>query len=205
VSVSSLAAQPRRAENLPKVDLNTGAESALASLPGVGNVLAASIVASRPYGSVDELAKAGVSPRRIEQLRPFVTIAAIKAVPIQGAVSPATRGPGITPIPVESAGVQPIPVPSGTMKTVPVRSGAVTPAAASGTSGEGAAASPANAPSLVWVDASRKVFYRRGSPSYGKVEPGRWMTEAAAVEAGYREAMPVPVGKTRAQVPTKKP
>jgi len=56
-----------------KVDLNSASEKELEALPGVGRATAAKIVANRPYGSVDELSKAGLSAKTIDKLRSHVT------------------------------------------------------------------------------------------------------------------------------------
>ena len=62
------------------LDLNKASEQELAdNLPGVGEVTAKKIVAGRPYTTVDDLAKAGVSARVIEEIRPLVTVAATPA------------------------------------------------------------------------------------------------------------------------------
>lgn len=59
------------------LDLNAADETALASLPGVGDTLAARIVEYRrvngPFASVDELADvAGMSQRRVDALAPYL-------------------------------------------------------------------------------------------------------------------------------------
>ncbi len=59
------------------LDLNKATADELeADLPGVGPATAKKIVAGRPYSSVDDLAKAGVSKRVIEGIRPHVTLGA---------------------------------------------------------------------------------------------------------------------------------
>ena len=59
------------------LDLNTAtAEEMEADLPGVGPATAKKIVSGRPYSSVDDLTKAGVSKRVIESIRPHVTLGA---------------------------------------------------------------------------------------------------------------------------------
>ena len=41
---------------------------------------------------------------------------------------------------------------------------------------------------MVWVNLSSKVFHREGDRYYGNTKNGKFMTEADAVKAGYREA-----------------
>lgn len=68
---SSYAAQPQPQKAL--VDLNTASQKDIESIKGVGPATAKKIIASRPYASVDELSKAGLSPKAIEKIKPFVT------------------------------------------------------------------------------------------------------------------------------------
>jgi hypothetical protein len=56
-----------------KVDLNTATEKELDQLPGVGKATARKIVAGRPYSSVSDLSRAGLSKHQIEQITPLVT------------------------------------------------------------------------------------------------------------------------------------
>jgi hypothetical protein len=41
---------------------------------------------------------------------------------------------------------------------------------------------------MVWVNLESKVFHREGDRYYGNTKQGKFMTEADAVKAGYREA-----------------
>ena len=41
---------------------------------------------------------------------------------------------------------------------------------------------------MVWVNTESKVFHREGDRWYGKTKHGKFMTEADALQAGYREA-----------------
>jgi len=55
------------------VNINTASARELESLPNIGSSRAEQIIAHRPYTSVDELSQVkGVTPRVIDQLRPFV-------------------------------------------------------------------------------------------------------------------------------------
>jgi DNA uptake protein ComE-like DNA-binding protein len=59
------------------VDVNAASIEELASLPGIGPVIAARIVADRPYGTVDELTRVdGIGPKRLEALRPRARVSA---------------------------------------------------------------------------------------------------------------------------------
>src|SRR4029077_19807686 len=66
-----LPAKPAKTANTnAKVDLNTGSEKDLESLAGVGRAPAKKIMAGRPYSSVDDLSKAGVSASTIKKIAP---------------------------------------------------------------------------------------------------------------------------------------
>jgi hypothetical protein len=57
-----------------KVNLNTATEKELVKLPGVGPATAKKIVAGRPYSSIADLSRAGVSKRQIDEITPLVTV-----------------------------------------------------------------------------------------------------------------------------------
>ena len=61
-------------------------------------------------------------------------------------------------------------------------------AAAAKTASTSTAAQQPPAPGMVWVNLETKVFHREGDRYYGKTKNGKFMTEADAVKAGYREA-----------------
>ena len=97
------------------VDLNTATEKELEALKGVGPATAKKIIGGRPYKSVDELSKAGLSAKQIEALKPLVTVgaaapagpaptaakpAAAKAAPAPQAAAPA---PAVTKAPAPKA------------------------------------------------------------------------------------------------------
>ena len=48
--------------------------------------------------------------------------------------------------------------------------------------------SPANNQVTVWVNTETGVYHKPGSRWYGKTKKGKYMTEADAKKAGYREA-----------------
>lgn len=63
------------------VDINSATVKELESLPGVGPAIAKKIVANRPYKTVDELTKAGLSKTAIDKLRPMVSVGTTAAAP----------------------------------------------------------------------------------------------------------------------------
>ena len=144
-----------------KVDLNTASQKELEALPGVGAVTAKEIVAGRPYSSVRDLSRAGVSEKTIEKIAPLVTASGRSAearAPREAAPAPARK-------PAEAA-------PARSAPSEPRYSGTIQPPPASG---------------RVWVNTDTGVYHREGSQWYGKTKAGKYMTEAEARKAGYRE------------------
>jgi len=111
----SVVAQAQKAASPPppatvaaKVDLNSATEAELDKLPGVGPATAKKIIAGRPYSSVSELSRAGVSKNQIDKITPLVTVSspssgsANRSVPAPqapGAGSPKTAAPSGKPGP----------------------------------------------------------------------------------------------------------
>ena len=60
------------------VDLNTASAQELDTLKGIGPATAKKIIDNRPYTSVNDLTKAGLSAKEIETLKPLVTVTAAK-------------------------------------------------------------------------------------------------------------------------------
>ena len=69
------------------VDLNTASEKELEGIKGVGPATAKKIIAGRPYKSVDELSKAGLTAKQVEAIKPLVTV---------GSAAPAPAAPAAT-------------------------------------------------------------------------------------------------------------
>src|SRR5262249_21222586 len=72
-------AQSKASSTVPvtaKIDINSASERELNTLPGIGRATAKKIIAGRPYTSVEDLARAGVSRHQIEQITPLVTAGA---------------------------------------------------------------------------------------------------------------------------------
>jgi DNA uptake protein ComE-like DNA-binding protein len=64
------------------VDLNKGTSDQLEGLPGIGPALAKKIVAGRPYKSVADLSKAGISATEIHKIESLVTVGAMVDSPV---------------------------------------------------------------------------------------------------------------------------
>lgn len=82
------ATKPAPAGKAEKVDLNTATQQELEALPGIGPASAKKIIAGRPYASVNDLSKAGVSAKTVDKIAPLVT-----AGPPTSAPSSASRPP----------------------------------------------------------------------------------------------------------------
>jgi len=147
-----------------KVDLNTANEKELDSLPGVGPATAKKIIAGRPYSSVDDLSKAGVSAGIIAKISPLVTVSGAPAT----AASNKTAAP--KPVPNPPAQSQPAPAPPAKATS--------SSSTSQGTPG----------PGTVWVNLDSGVYHYPNSRYYGKTKSGKYMSEADAEQAGYHAA-----------------
>jgi DNA uptake protein ComE-like DNA-binding protein len=57
---------------LGKIDINTATEKELTTVPGIGHVMAARIIAARPFSSADDLKKvSGIGDKKYVQIRPY--------------------------------------------------------------------------------------------------------------------------------------
>jgi competence protein ComEA len=166
-SAPAPAAQPSAPASGQKVDLNTASEKDLDSLPGVGPATAKKIVAGRPYSSVGDLSKAGLSASVIAKIAPLATAsgapAAANSMPSTPISRPSMPAPS-TPAPSQ-------PAPASAAKPAPS-------AASQGTAG----------PGMVWVNTDSGVFHYSNSRYYGKTKVGKYLSEADALKAGYHAA-----------------
>ena len=104
------------------VDLNTASQAELEAVKGVGPATAKKIIDGRPYNSVDELSKAGLSSKKIEALKPFVTVGSTAP-----AVAPSKAGAAATVAPKVSTQQLPTPAVPATAKTPAVPSPKLAP------------------------------------------------------------------------------
>ncbi len=177
----AFAYQAKATASDAKVDLNTASEKDLVSLPGVGAATAKKIIAGRPYTSVDDLSKAGVSASTVKKIAPFVTVAGAPAAAPSSAKVPSSKtnssaSKSSPAPPSQSAAAPPSqPVPA----TLAAKSTAnATTTASLGTPGAG----------KVWVTLDSGVYHYEGSRYYGKTKNGKYMSESDAVAAGYHAA-----------------
>jgi competence protein ComEA len=145
------------------VDLNSASQKELETLPAVGAAMARKIIAGRPYSSVSELSKAGVSAKTIETITPLVTAGGVRPAALQPPFTTTSAAPMEKP---EKVKQRPRPPRSWRRRrTFRLRH---------------------PAPGMVWVNTATKVFHREGDPWYGKTKQGKFMTESDALKAGYR-------------------
>jgi len=63
---------PKEKTPLGKIDINTATEKELTTVPGIGRVMAARIIAARPFRSADDLKKvSGIGDKKYVQIRPY--------------------------------------------------------------------------------------------------------------------------------------
>jgi competence protein ComEA len=91
-----------------QIDLNTASAKDLETIKGIGPATSKKIIEGRPYKSVEDLKKAGISDKMIESMKPLVTVGAASAQAKSAAeVKPATPAKPTTP-PTPTASPTPI-------------------------------------------------------------------------------------------------
>jgi competence protein ComEA len=147
-----------------KINLNTASAEELQELRGVNSTTAEKIIAGRPYKTVDDLEKVGVSKPTLDKIKGAVTVRS-------SAVGEKTRGTTKAPSRIQGT-------PAG-----PTAGGK-----AEGGSESTVTPQKPPQPGMVWVNTETGVFHKEQSHWYGNTKKGKFMTEAEAKQAGYREA-----------------
>jgi len=142
-----------------KIDINSATQAELEQLPGVGAATAKKIVAGRPYQSVSDLSKAGVSKKTIDKITPLVSVGP--------AVPAAAKAPEAPATPAEKPKTPPATKSHDSAKSTTTE----------------ARVPPEKG--MVWVNTSSKVYHKEGDRWYGKTKEGKFMTETDAIKAGY--------------------
>ena len=163
-----------------KVDLNTASEKDIEELPGVGPATAKRIIAARPYSSVNDLSKAGLSAKKIEKISPMAMVSGSSS-------SSSTAGGSSSSSPsssnMSSTPAQPAPSAPRSNDAAP-KSSKMQGSESNSSNGMTAQTPPQKG--MVWVNLDTKVYHKEGTRWYGKTKNGKFMSESDAVAAGYR-------------------
>lgn len=157
--------------NAAKVDLNTASEKDLDGLPGVGSATAKKIIAGRPYSSVNDLAKAGISASTVKKIAPLVMVSA--AAPAVSAKTASAKAP---------------PAASQASPAAPSQPVAASPAKTTAKTTTSTTVQGSPGPGMVWVNLDSGVYHYQGTQYYGKTKNGKYISEADATAAGYHAA-----------------
>ncbi len=153
------------------VDINSATKAELMEIPGIGESYADKIIAGRPYRGKSDL----------KTVIPEATYRKISSSIV------AKRGPNVakkTP----ALALEPENVPAATPR---LDAPAAAPPAAPTTASRAdpapeAVEAPGGGNGLVWVNQQSKIYHRQGQRWYGKTKKGEFLSEAQAVQQGYR-------------------
>ncbi len=161
------------------VDINNATQAELEALPGVGAATAKKIIAGRPYKSVDELSRAGVSKRTMGAIANQVTVGTSPQAAVAGGGNPPAKkrgwlsGFGKKKDNGEATGV------GGDSRNASSNH-------EESSSNAVRQAPPPSGHGMVWVNLDSKVYHYEGDRWYGKTKNGKYMSEQEAIQAGYR-------------------
>ena len=105
VALALVLAPALHAKVSAKVDLNTATEKELEALKGVGAATAKKIIENRPYASVDDLSKAGLSAKKNAEIKPFVSVG---AAPASAPAAAPASAPAASSAPAAAAAAGPV-------------------------------------------------------------------------------------------------
>ena len=72
VQPSVTRSHPKEKTPLGRIDINTATEKELTTIPGIGHVIAARIIAARPFRSADDLKRvSGIGDKKYAEMRPY--------------------------------------------------------------------------------------------------------------------------------------
>jgi len=145
----------------------------------VGPATARKIIAGRPYASVDDLKRAGVSQRTISEISGRA-YAANGGGESSGGRSSSSKGRGgmFSSFFHKNAGGTPA-------RSRPTAEETEQPAPPQGMS---RTAAPPPGTGMVWVNLDSKIYHYQGDRWYGNTKNGKYMSETDAERAGYRAA-----------------
>ena len=140
----------------------------------MGKATAEKIIKGRPYSSVDDLAKAGVSKSTIGKISGLVTVGA--------AASGSMAKTSTTSSSAASHSHEPAASSSSSSSKMEKESA---PEASK-------QAGPPPAKGMVWVNTATGVYHYEGDHWYGNTKEGKYMSEQDAIKAGYRASKQSP-------------
>ena len=149
-----------------KVDVNSASQGELEALPGVGAATAKKIMANRPYSSLADLSRAGVSASTMDKIRDKVKVG--RAPKAERAAERTTE---------RTTSREPATAAREERKATSTGAGKSEPSVAY-------QAPPSKG--MVWVNLDTKVYHREGDRWYGRTVHGKYMSEADANRQGYR-------------------